>query len=75
MTITVTHYVADADGEAYEYRQVNARLERRPSVSRFWQPVTGENFLRMTPAELRHIADVLEFRPSPSVGDQQGQAP
>ena len=54
--------VDDADGQTFHYRLVNSRLERRKNSSATWCVVTGEDFLRMTPRELRFVADVLEVR-------------
>ena len=53
-------YVDDADGGAWEYRRVSSVLERRNITSRIWQQVMPGDFTRMTPAELRLVADVLE---------------
>ena len=60
MSETTPKYVYDADGRAWVYRLVSSRLERRDSTSRFWFTVEPGDFVRMIPAELRHIADILE---------------
>jgi hypothetical protein len=52
--------VLDADGVRWIYRRVSSVLERRRSTSGIWQTVTGTMFETMTPAELRHVAMVLE---------------
>ena len=57
--------ISDADGCEHEYRLVTSRLERRTIFSSIWQEVCGGHFLRMTPAELRHVADVLERKEAP----------
>jgi len=45
----------------YEYRYVAVHgLERRQVTSRSWERVTPEMLARMTPKELRHVADVIE---------------
>jgi hypothetical protein len=48
------------DGNTYEYRLVSSRLERRRIYSGIFHEVTGADFLRMTPHELRIVANVLE---------------
>lgn len=58
-----THAARDANGNEYEYRMVSATLERRKIFSRYWERVTGEDLLRMTPSELRTVANVLERKP------------
>jgi len=52
--------VRDADGAAYHYRFVCSRLERRTNFSSIWTKVCAGDFERMTPAELRYVADVME---------------
>ena len=58
----MTRYISDARGETWEYRCVASVLERRRISSAVWSDVTGGDFLHMTPAELRHVADVLDGR-------------
>lgn len=53
-------YVEDANRQAWEYRMVCSVLQRRAFSSSVWLDVLGSDFLHMTPAELRHVADVLE---------------
>jgi hypothetical protein len=59
---TKAPYARDADGGTVEYRRVCSVLEVRDLSSHVWREVTGEMFRRMTPAELRVVADVLEGR-------------
>ena len=52
--------ISDVDGNLYEYRLVCSHLERRKSITSVWLFVEGSDFMRMTPNELRHVADILE---------------
>ena len=53
----------------YEYRYVAVRgLERRATSSRYWESVAPEMLARMTPDELRHVADVMDAATAPSAG-------
>lgn len=53
--------VQDRDGGSWMYRMSGATLQRkRPEATICWLHVSGMDFLTMTPAELRHVADVLE---------------
>jgi hypothetical protein len=58
-------YVDDANRQAWEYRMVCAVLQRRAISSSVWHDVLGNDFLHMTPAELRHVANVLEASHDP----------
>lgn len=57
---TKAPFAQTPDGRTFEYRLVCSMLERRDIASAYWGEVTGEEFRRMTPAELRVVADVLE---------------
>ena len=52
--------VEDANGKRWVYRRVSSVLERRSWSSAIWDAVQPSHFMFMTPAELRHVADVLE---------------
>lgn len=58
----VKPYVHDVNGDIWEYRLVSSsRLERRNNtILSQWSHVDGHDFVCMTPAELRHVADVIE---------------
>lgn len=56
--------VMDADGQRWVYRRVASVLERRRWSSSVWVSVSAAEFLLMTPAELRHVADTLERHPN-----------
>lgn len=62
--------VIDADRNGWVYRRVNSMLERRGAMSEYWHEVTGDDFRRMTPEELRHVADILEGKGGLVLGGQ-----
>lgn len=64
----MSDYASSSDGKYYEYRLVCSHLERRERASKVWLFVEGVDFMRMTPAELRHVADVLADQPN-SIGE------
>lgn len=58
----------DARGHLYEYRLISSRLQRS-NRSQFYRPddwyeVDGSDFLKMTPDELRAVADCIERKGS-----------
>ena len=55
--------VLDANGERWVYRRTSSVLERRKWGSSVWFRVTPQNFETITPAELRHVAMILEAQP------------
>ena len=55
-----TRSIEDADGKDWCYRLTSSRLERREWGFSVWFEVKGVDMLRMTPRELRFVADVLE---------------
>lgn len=52
--------IVDADGVRWVYRRVASVLERRRWSSTVWFEVRPQDFPRMSPDELRHVAAVLE---------------
>ena len=57
---TLERYSPDGDGKQWTFRRVSSVLEMRQRGFRTWQQVMPGHFPCFTPAELRHVADVLE---------------
>lgn len=60
MAEKVERYSADPSGNQWTFRRVAVALEMRQRGFSTWQVVCEGHFVRFSPAQLRHIADVLE---------------